>query len=129
VGLFASSSQTIQSQELNIMKNFVQPGSVITATAPYALASGDGALVGITFGIASGAAAISTPVELQLEGVYDITALGTDVVAAPAMVAAYWDNTNKRITTTVGANTKVGVIILPKANGDTTARVRLNGAF
>jgi predicted RecA/RadA family phage recombinase len=35
------------------MRNYVQAGNVITATAPYDLASGDGALVGAMFGIAS----------------------------------------------------------------------------
>ena len=39
------------------MKNYVQPGNTITLTAPYAVASGDGLLVGSIFGIAAGAAA------------------------------------------------------------------------
>ena len=39
------------------MKNFVQPGSTITLTAPYAVASGDGLLVGAIFGVAAGDAA------------------------------------------------------------------------
>ena len=42
---------------------------------------------------------------------------------------AYWDNTNKRITTTSTSNTKVGVFVGAKINGDTTARVRLSAAF
>ena len=33
------------------MKNYVQPGNTITLTAPYAIASGDGLLVGSIFGI------------------------------------------------------------------------------
>ena len=33
------------------MKNYVQPGNTITLTAPYAVASGDGLLVGAIFGI------------------------------------------------------------------------------
>ena len=38
------------------MKTYVQPGNTITLTAPYAVASGDGLLVGSIFGVAAGAA-------------------------------------------------------------------------
>lgn len=111
-------------------KNYVQPGNVITVTAPYNMSPGDGCLVGILFGISCGSyLAGDVNAECEVEGVFDITALATDVVAAPACVAAYWDSANKRITTTVGSNTKVGVITKAKANGETTARVRLNANF
>ena len=41
------------------MKNYVQPGNTITLTAPYAVVSGEGLLVGSIFGVASGTAAPS----------------------------------------------------------------------
>ena len=44
------------------MKNFVQPSNTITLTAPYAVASGDGLLVGSIFGVAAGAAALGESV-------------------------------------------------------------------
>jgi len=53
------------------MKNFVQPGNTITLTAPYAVASGDGLLVGSIFGIAAGDAALGEPVETALVGIFD----------------------------------------------------------
>lgn len=110
------------------MKNFVQPGDMVTVTAPYTLTSGAGCLVGLLFGVAAGAyASGATDAEIKTTGVFDIAALSTDVGAVGA--AAYWDNTNKRITVTSSGNTKVGVFTMAKANGDTTARVRLNGAF
>lgn len=109
------------------MKNYVQPGDVVTLTAPYDVASGAGALVGLIFGIAVGTVANGAVGEFSTQGVYDITALTTDTASVGA--AAYWDNTNKRITTTVGSNTKVGVFMVAKINGDTTARIRLNGTF
>ncbi|WP_457425665.1 DUF2190 family protein [Roseateles sp. P5_E7] len=109
------------------MKNFVQPGNTITLTAPYDVASGAGLLVGTVFGIATNAALSGADVETTLEGVYDVTALGTDVPAQGA--ALYWDNTNKRLTTTAGGNTKVGVAVKAKLNGELTARIRLNAAF
>lgn len=106
------------------MKNFVQEGDTVTLAAPYAVASGDGLLVGSLFGIAASAAANGANVETATEGVFDITALSTDT--ATQGTKAYWDNTNKRITTTSTSNSLVGVFIVAKANGDTTGRVRLN---
>lgn len=107
------------------MKNYVQDGETITLVAPAALASGDGVLVGGFFGIAANAAASGANVEVKLNGVYQITALSTDTGAVGTKV--YWDNTNKRITTTASGNSLVGALTVAKANGDTTATVRLNG--
>ena len=59
------------------MKNSVQPGNTITLTAPYAVTSGDGLLVGSIFGIASGDAALNDPVEVTLTGVFDLTKVGS----------------------------------------------------
>jgi predicted RecA/RadA family phage recombinase len=110
------------------MRNFVQPGETLTVTAPYALAAGEGCLVGSIFGVACGTYANgATDAEVIVEGVFDITTLGTDTPAQGAL--AYWDNTNKRLTTTSSGNTKVGVFTVAKANGVTVGRVRLNAAF
>ena len=107
------------------MKNFVQDGETITVTAPYAVASGDGALVGSFFGIACNAAANAAPLELKLNGVFAITALSTDTGSLGAKV--YWDNTNKRITTTASGNSLVGALTVAKLAAETTATVRLSG--
>lgn len=110
------------------MKNMVQDGDVVTVAAPYAVTSGQGAQVGVMFGVATHDAANGATLELLVEPcVVDLTALSTDTATVGA--ALYWDNTNKRLTTTVGSNLKVGVAVAAKANGDTTARVRLNGTF
>lgn len=111
------------------MKNFVHPGANVPVTAPYDVLSGAGCLVGILFGIAAFDALSGATVELATEGVFDVTALSTDTASGTSLVAAYWDNTNKRITTTSSGNTKVGVIVKAKTNGETTARVRLNATF
>lgn len=107
------------------MKNFVQCGDVVTVTAPYAVASGAGCLVGALFGVAVSAAAISTPVEIKTEGVFDLTTLGTDTPSVGTK--AYWDDTNKRLTTTVSTNVLVGVFVAAKSSGPTVGRVRLDG--
>lgn len=110
------------------MKNFVKEGDVITVTAPYDVASGDGVLVGSLFGVAAYTAVSGAAVEIKPEGVFDIKALSTDTGNPGAKL--YWDNTNKRLTTTASGNTLVGCIVeLAKANGDATARVYLDGTI
>ena len=111
------------------MKNYVQPGNTITLTAPYAVASGDGLLVGSIFGIAAGDAALGEAVEAALVGVYDLKKAASQ--AWTSGVKVYWDNTAKNCTTTASANTLIGVATEAVAGGatDLIGRVRLNGAF
>ena len=111
------------------MKNYVQPGNTITLTAPYAVASGDGLLVGSIFGVASGAAALGETVEATLSGVFDITKIGSQAWTAGAKI--YWDDTNKRTTNVATSNTLIGVATEAVAGGagDTVGRVRLNATF
>jgi predicted RecA/RadA family phage recombinase len=109
------------------MKNYVQEGDVLTVTAPYAVISGAGLLVGALFGIATCNAANGAPVDIMPEGVFDLTANAVDAGATGTKV--YWDNVNKRITTTAAGNTLVGVLVLDKANGDATARVYVDGVI
>jgi predicted RecA/RadA family phage recombinase len=111
------------------MKNFVQPGNTITLTSPYAVASGDGLLVGSIFGVAAGTAALGDPVETALVGVYDLKKVASQAWAAGDKV--YWDNTAKEATKTSTSNTLIGVAVVAVAGGagDVVGRVRLNGAF
>lgn len=107
------------------MKNFVQEGEILTFTAPYAVNSGDGFLVGTIFAVATTTAANGATVEGKVEGVFDLTTLGTDTPSAGTK--AYWDNTNKRVTTTVGTNTPIGAFVTAKASGVTVGRVYVDG--
>ncbi len=111
------------------MKNFVQPGNTITLTAPYAVASGDGLLVGSIFGIAAGAAALGETVEAALVGVYELKKLGSQAWAVGDRI--YWDNTARQTTKVTTSNTLIGVATEAVAGGagDVVGRVRLNGAF
>ena len=111
------------------MKNYVQPGTTLTLTAPYAVTSGDGLLVGSIFGVAAGDAASGATVEAALTGVFDITKIGSQAWTVGAKI--YWDDTNKRCTTVATDNTLIGVAIEAVAGGagDTIGRVRLNGSF
>ncbi len=107
------------------MKNFIQKGDVVTLVAPYNVLSGQGVLVGKLFGVATNDAANGMAVEVKLNGVVDLAALNTDTGSVGTPL--YWDNTAKRLTTVATNNTLVGCLLAAKGNGDTTARVRLNG--
>ena len=107
------------------MRNKVQTGNVISVIAPALVLSGQGVLVGALFGVAAGDALQGTSVEIAREGVFDLTAVGADT--ANQGVKAYWDNTAKRITTTVASNTLVGAFAVAKTASDSTARVLLDG--
>ena len=111
------------------MKNYIQPGHTITLTAPAAVTSGSGVLVGAIFGIAAHDAASGEPVEALTVGVIDINKVGTQAWAVGDKV--YWDNTNKRATKTATDNTLIGVALSVVGSGadETTGRVRLNGSF
>ena len=111
------------------MKNYVQPGNTITLTAPYAVASGDGLLVGSIFGVAAATAALGETVEAALTGVYDLKKVASQAWAAGDKV--YWDNTAKEATKTTTSNTLIGVAVVAVAGGasDIIGRVRLNASF
>lgn len=112
------------------MKNFVQPGDVITLAAPAAVASGGGVLVGTIFGIAAFSAANGAPVEVKTTGVFDMDAVAHATAQAIAVgEPVYWDATAKKATKTDTSNTKIGVAVAAKASTDGVVRVRLNGAF
>lgn len=107
------------------MRNFVQPGNTVTVAAPYALASGAGALVGTLFGVASGAADNGAEVELVTEGVFELPKLSAQAWTVGAVI--YWDNTNKWCTTVVGSNVAIGKALAVAANPSATGIVRLSG--
>ena len=113
------------------MKNYIQPGEVITMTAPYAVSSGGGALVGIVFGVAATDIASGAVGDFALTGVFEMTA--ETHASTQAWVAdttpIYWDNTNKRCTITSSGNTKIGVATAAKVSTAALGTVRLNGTF
>lgn len=106
------------------MENYVQKGETITLTAPAAVSSGDGVLVGKFFGVAVADAASGAEVEATLCGVFELPK-ATGAITQGALV--YWDNTAKNVTTTSTSNTLIGAAVVAAASGDTTAIVRLNG--
>lgn len=111
------------------MKNYLQDGDEVSMVAPYAVVAGAGALINGMFGVAQDDIASGATGVFLTEGVFDLKALSTDTVAAADGTLIYWDDTNKRCTTTSTSNTKIGSAVLKKASGDVTVRVRLNGVI
>lgn len=105
------------------MRNYIQNGDAINVTAPYAVTSGQGVLVGALFGIATHDAANAADVVIQTEGVVDVPATTANTATQGAKI--YWDNATRLATTTAGTNVCIGVATAAKANGETVARVRL----
>lgn len=108
------------------MKNFIQPGDVVTLTAPTGgVVSGSGYLIGTMFVVAAGNAAQATPFEGKTTGVFNLTkATGVNWVQGAAL---YWDNTAKAITNSASGNKMIGTAMNARVNADTTCEIRLNG--
>lgn len=107
------------------MKNYVQPGDMITFIAAAAIAAGAGVLIGSLFGVSAGSYASGAQGEAKTTGVFDLTAASAATGAVGAK--AYWDDTAKNVTSTATNNSLIGVFVNAKASGDAVARVRLNG--
>ena len=109
------------------MKNFVQPGDVLTMTATAAVGSGDGVQIGSVFGVALTDAAIGEDVALSVVGVFELPKTAADDIAVGEKV--YWDAGTAEVTDSDAAGDLIGVAVAVAAAGATTATVRLNGAF
>jgi predicted RecA/RadA family phage recombinase len=108
------------------MKNFVSVGNTLTITAGADIASGAGVLVGSLFGVAAGAIANGAEGVINLTGVYDLPKVGSQAWTVGALI--YWTGT--ACTTTASTNKLIGVAVAAVGSGagETTGRVRLNGA-
>jgi len=122
------------------MKNYVQYGDKpITVTVPNTViqagvtpatagvSSGQGFLLANTvFCVAAETALAGQQVAVEVSNVFD---LPKAAVAINLGDLAYWDNTNFVVTNVATSNTKIGFFTQAALQSDTTARVRLNGAF
>ena len=108
------------------MKTFVQPGLSVPLPMPYDRTSGQGVLVGALFGVAAVDTLSGITAEVATAGVFDITKEAPLVIAVGARV--FWDNTNRRVTTTATANTAIGHAVVAAASADITVRMRLSGS-
>ena len=107
------------------MRNYVQPGDSIAMAVPYAggATSGQGVLVGALFGVAAVDGAQNAVIECQTKGVFDIAK--EPALAITAGSRLFWDNTNRRLTTTATGNFQVGLATVAALAADTTVRAVL----
>ena len=108
------------------MKTFLGHSNDQMLTAPVAVASGGGALVGAIFGVAKTNIAQGQRGPFCLTGKFE---LPKDANAIAEGARVYWDNTNKVVTATAGTNTLIGVATLAALAATTTVHVRLNASF
>lgn len=109
------------------MKNFVQPGDLMTVAAPAAVLSGAGVLVGSLFGVAAHDAESGADVTIATTGVFTLPkATGAAWTVGQRL---YWDDTAKNVTGTASTNKLIGVAAAAAASGDAIGTVRLTAAF
>jgi len=106
------------------VNNFIHRGGTLDVTAPYAVLSGSGLKIGNLFGVAANTQAIGDSMEMQVEGVFQLTK-DASVFAQGDLV--YWDDVAKKCTSTVGANLLIGGAEVAQLTGDATVQVKLFG--
>ena len=109
------------------MKNYVQPGDTIVATAPAAVSSGAGILIGALFGIATQDAANGADLPIKTLGVFTLPKAASQAWTAGDKV--YWDDANDECTIVASGNYPIGIATADVAGGaaDMTGTVRLDG--
>jgi predicted RecA/RadA family phage recombinase len=107
------------------MKLYQQPGVIMPLAAPYDRLSGQGALVGAIFGVATVDVLSGVTANFLIKGVTTLAKATGAAWTQGALI--YWDNAAKNCTTTSTANTRIGYAAVAAASGDTTGVVALNG--
>jgi predicted RecA/RadA family phage recombinase len=107
------------------MRNYIQPGDVLTLTSSLDLDSGDPVLIGKFFGVCNHDTAAGLPTEVSVVGVYSLPKKPTAVFAVGA--PAYWNGFAGNITDVASATVLVGATTEAAGSGVTTVAVRLNG--
>jgi predicted RecA/RadA family phage recombinase len=110
------------------MTNFVQEGKALTLTAGGTITAGQTVKIGQVIGIATHDAGSGDPVTLMVEGVFDVTKVGSQAWTEGALV--YFNGT--AWTTSSAGNPTLGGVAaaaVGSGSGETTGRVRLNGSF
>lgn len=104
------------------MKNFVQPGGMLTIANSAAQTAGNVFIVGKLFGVVANSVAAGEDVTIATCGVFDL-AKDASVFAIGALVYA---TAGGQATSTAASNTLIGVAVKAAVTGDTVVRVHLN---
>lgn len=106
------------------MKNFVQPGQVLSLAPGADVASGVGYLFGTSlFGVATVDVTSGSVGAFVTEGVVDIAK--TSALAITAGDRLFWDATNKCVNKTTTAQQCVGIALADAANPSATVTMKL----
>lgn len=103
--------------------NWKQAGDVVEYAAPYAVASGGGALIGTRFGVALVALGNGERGNFAMTGVYTLAKATGAAWTEGAKL--YWDNAARNVTTTASGNTLIGTAAAAAASGATVGDVLL----
>lgn len=109
------------------MKNFIQPGKVVTLTAPRTVLSGEVVVVGLVAGVAVHNAANGAPVEVQTEGVFTLAKTSAQAWATVGLPIYVIPGTGVVTTATTTGNVLLGTNLATEVNPSATGVVRLNG--
>lgn len=108
-------------------QNYVEPGHVISVILPDDVLSGQGVLHRSLFGVATKMAIAYEPVELAVEGVFDLRKRPEKIMLGMLL---YWDQDHHAVTSKVSDKCPVIGVAVSEASGTAwSVRVRLNGAF
>lgn len=108
-------------------KNAVNDGLTIEFVAGTARSAGDPEVVGEIVGIHERTVAVGEVAVLTRRGRFTMVILGTDTPAQGAKL--YYDNGNRRLTTTASTHKLAGWAALAKASGPTTIECILAGGM
>jgi predicted RecA/RadA family phage recombinase len=106
------------------MKNFVQPGNVVTVEAPGIVAAGDVVEIGNLIGVAATDANTDGDVELALTGVYALPKAAVEIAAGDKL---YWSAGAGAVIVdqTTNAEPYIGTAIAAAVSGAATVPVLL----
>lgn len=105
------------------MKNFIQNGRTLDVSLDADVTSGDVVKKGVLVGVAAVSGLAGETIAVDVEGVFNLPVLSTDVVAVGDQL--YWDADNSHMTKTDTSDTKAGYATGTSANGVVTVDIRL----
>lgn len=105
------------------MKNYIQPGNVLTIPAPVAVTSGGVVIAGAMKGIAAGDADLGASVDVSTEGVFELAKVAADVFSVGD--AVYWDASTELATSVSTDNTELGYVVAAAGDGAASVRVKI----
>ncbi|WP_420331833.1 DUF2190 family protein [Oceanicaulis alexandrii] len=105
------------------MKNYIQPGSVLTIPAPAAVSSGGVVISGALKGIAAGDAAIGASLDVATEGVFELAKVAANEFAVGDTV--YWDASAELATSVSTGNAELGYVVAAAFAGAASVRVKI----